>query len=464
MDNIHELINLASKDHSGSIYLFDKNCIVKYREIPSIIHNISQLLHGLNINKGDMVGIYMPKSSILCMVYLACFYHGCIACPISFDQTFDPLNHIDMPLKTIITIKDVPRNHINILSQNILRFSVHKLPAGCMDNNATVYLNLTSGTTNKPKLARCTFDAIYHNTQSTVKKFNFSQKDIHLCMFPAHIHPHEFFMRPLLTGGKAMIIDNILAREIPDVLAANRITALMATPTIQKTMITYSRSGKEAYKFTRLFEAGGMITPPSLRKEFMEITGKNITPVWGSTETLGVALCLGPGQPYFNNLLGSPIDGYHACIEDNKTEGTMLIKSKGLMKGYYNNADIGDTFRTGDIVHRKGTNFYFKGRIDNMIKKGGLRIYPEELTNKIRSMESVKDAAILPFEHDLYGRDIALFVELSRPISLKDLKKELIDILEPHEVPHKIKVSDHIPYLPSGKLDYPCLKMMLKAF
>jgi len=463
--DLHKVLSCAVKEYSSKIFIFDSRTRIKYEQLPTIIGNIYEILKESGLEKGDIAGVSMPRGPLLALVYLTCFFAGITALPVSAERPFTGMLFPGFPVKRIISDKNTIYGYINLSGHDLFRRHKKGLPEIYTRSGDTVYLNLTSGTTSNPKAARCDFSGIYYNTDSVIDYFGFDHNDTHLCMFPAHLHPHEFFIRPLMTGGSAFIPENLLPRDIPFALEANRITALMATPAVQKAMIEFSRAPKQSYRFTGLFEAGGMITDISLRRVFPKKTGRDITPVWGSTETLGVSLALDPEMPMEPNLIGSPIKGYDICkkpLEDGSEEGIMIIKGRGLMKGYFSGTDIGGSFETGDIVLIDDNSVYFLGRVDKMIKKGGMRIYPEELSSRIDKLGFVKESAVLPVDHTIYGKDIVLFLVLEKKLTIKEIKKALLMNLEQHEIPHSIKIMDSIPRYSSGKINYNDLKDSLQ--
>ncbi len=462
--SFQKILSRTVNEFSSKVFLRDNKTAISYSQLPSILHNINSIMIESGIRRGDIAGICISKGPLLSLAYMTCFYAGYIALPISTSRTSAFLKDLNIPVKIIISDRDIKEGSVNISRLNILRKSADSLPEEGVNPEETVYFNITSGTTSRPKVARCSFSSIYHNTKSVIDHFRFNHNDSHICMFPSHLHPHEFFIRALMTGGSAFIKENLLPRDIPEVLEKNRISALMATPTIQKAMIRFSRACRNAYRYTRLFEAGGMITDISIRKEFPERTGRDITPVWGSTETLGVALVLDPAEPFIPNLIGSPIRGYEAKlkpVDDDPDEGIMVIKGRGTMTGYYMGEDIHSGFDTGDIVKNQDNRIIFLGRSDNMIKKGGMRIYPEELSARIRKLDFIKDSAIITVDHPLYGKDIVLFLELEKELRIKDIKRKLIETLEEHELPHSIRILKEMPYYASGKIDYKALRLLI---
>ena len=96
-------------------------------------------------------------------------------------------------------------------------------------------------------------------------------------------------------------------------------------------------------------------------------------------------------------------DPYHV-------EGELLVRGDNVMRGYYKNVQATDNIftddgwmRTGDIgiIDKKG-NIFLRGRSKNMILgASGQNIYPEEIEDKINSMEGVVESVVVEREGKL---------------------------------------------------------------
>ncbi|HCF91363.1 MAG TPA: hypothetical protein DER58_02615 [Firmicutes bacterium] len=85
--------------------------------------------------------------------------------------------------------------------------------------------------------------------------------------------------------------------------------------------------------------------------------------------------------------------------------GEVLVKGSNVMAGYYLNVDETNKvfedgwFRTGDIGHINNNILYIVGRTKNIILlKNGENVYPEEVENKIKRINSVVDAVVFDLE------------------------------------------------------------------
>jgi acyl-coenzyme A synthetase/AMP-(fatty) acid ligase len=125
---------------------------------------------------------------------------------------------------------------------------------------------------------------------------------------------------------------------------------------------------------------------------------------------------------------------------------------------------VGGEHATGDRVERKADGlFYFRGRIDRMVKIHGYRIEPGEIEVALGRHPWVREAAVIPREHPRLGRVLAAFVALRAESSVdaagapRVLRKHLRDQLAPYAVPDELEVVDALPRSVTGKIDYAAL-------
>lgn len=91
-----------------------------------------------------------------------------------------------------------------------------------------------------------------------------------------------------------------------------------------------------------------------------------------------------------------------------RLQGEIIIKGKGLAKGYFNDDNLTNqkfildkngrlSYLTGDIGrYLPGGDIEFIGRKDNQIKIRGYRIELGEVENVLKKVENIKDANIQP--------------------------------------------------------------------
>lgn len=135
---------------------------------------------------------------------------------------------------------------------------------------------------------------------------------------------------------------------------------------------------------------------------------------YGMTECAPL-VCYAHWKEFAFGSCGHIIDNMEMRVESahpTYEPGELLVRGEGVMRGYYKNLQATDNvftedgwMRTGDIgiVDRKG-NVFLRGRSKNMILgASGQNIYPEEIEDKLNSLEGVSESVVVERDGKLIG-------------------------------------------------------------
>lgn len=135
---------------------------------------------------------------------------------------------------------------------------------------------------------------------------------------------------------------------------------------------------------------------------------------YGMTECAPL-LCYAPWNDFAFGSCGRVIDNMELRVESahpTREPGELLVRGEGVMRGYYKNLQATDNvftedgwMRTGDIgiIDRRG-NVFLRGRSKNMILgASGQNIYPEEIEDKLNSLEGVSESVVVERDGKLIG-------------------------------------------------------------
>jgi long-chain acyl-CoA synthetase len=143
------------------------------------------------------------------------------------------------------------------------------------------------------------------------------------------------------------------------------------------------------------YTAGEAIGPDLFT--FYRSIGINLKQLYGSTET-AVFVCLQPDNEVKADTVGVPIDGVQIRVDDN---GELLVKSDGLLKGYYKNEAATREVLTSDGWYRTGDAGYLDATghlkiIDRAKDVGrmadGSMFAPKYIENKLKFFPYIKEA------------------------------------------------------------------------
>jgi hypothetical protein len=160
-------------------------------------------------------------------------------------------------------------------------------------------------------------------------------------------------------------------------------------------------------------------------------------------------------------------------------EGELGVKGPAVMAGYMENPEANkDAFKngyflTGDLGRWRlidGVRYFFlKGRIKEIIIKGGVNISPVSIETRLKEMnENIDQVCVVGLPDARYGEEVAAVIcwkNTSKPaLQLEaELKYQLtspVEILAPFEVPQYILSVEksQIPLTPTGKVQRLVLK------
>jgi long-chain acyl-CoA synthetase len=151
------------------------------------------------------------------------------------------------------------------------------------------------------------------------------------------------------------------------------------------------------------YTAGEAIGPDLFT--FYRSIGINLKQLYGSTET-AVFVCLQPDNEVRADTVGVPIDGVEIRVDDN---GELLVRSQGLLKGYYKNEAATREVLTPDGWYRTGdAGFLDAGGHLKIIDRAkdvgrmvdGSMFAPKYIENKLKFFPYIKEAVAFGDKRD----------------------------------------------------------------
>ena len=113
---------------------------------------------------------------------------------------------------------------------------------------------------------------------------------------------------------------------------------------------------------------------------------------------------------------------------------------------------------TGDGVKRDHDGYLrILGRVDDVINVSGHRLGTAEIESALVSHETVAEAAVVGFPHDIKGQGIFAYVTLKAGIEgnqelYEELLKTVSTLISPIAKPEKIQWAPNLPKTRSGKI------------
>jgi long-chain acyl-CoA synthetase len=467
-----------------------------WSELDVEVDRLASLLVSVGIAPGDAVGFLITKRPEVVTGFLALARIGAIMSPINFklhaDHVRDQVqtaqitavfveSRFDGVLKGLLPLLPDPRRiiyvdgpgrhgttHLDDLAQQPRLSS-----APAVHPDTPCYYNFTSGTTGRPKGAVTTHRHILANAIATATPFGFTQDDVFLGMFSVFSHPHELFHRSLMVGGAFMVLNTLSPRVVAEAVERHRISWMMAVPSFYEMLLDFSGAegerGQRDLRSLRVLEAGGAHVGEATLRRMEARFDARFMPVWGCTEASGVALANGATDERRPGATGRSVPGYEIRVVDEKgrdvapdTVGEMVLRGPAVVSEYINNPDETSAlfcdgwYYTRDLVRCDADGwFHFVGRRSEMLKIGGIRVYPLEIEKVIKDHPEVRDVVVVRAEERVRGevaRAVVSTVSGSR-LDARTLRAYCRDRLAVYKVPRIVEFWRDVPKLPNGKID-----------
>lgn len=278
-----------------------------------------------------------------------------------------------------------------------------------------------------------------------------------------------------LCGSAVMVFDfdNFDPRQLMGVINQYEVTTFCAPPTVYRYFV---KKGIAAMPSLKHATTAGEALSPEVFRQFQEKTGITLMEGFGQTEsTLMLANLAGDGvKP---GSMGKPTPLYHVELlkDDGGYAGTGEVGElvvvppadgvqPGIFMGYCDNEALyryvwrGGVYHTGDTAWRdEDGDYWYNGRIDDVIKTGGFRVGPYEIEDVLHEHPAVLECSVVGVPDDLRGQSIKAFVTLVPGYEpTNELKRELREGCNEQLAQYKwIRTLEFVEELPktiSGKI------------
>ncbi|MFG2885130.1 FadD3 family acyl-CoA ligase [Streptomyces sp. NPDC048297] len=281
----------------------------------------------------------------------------------------------------------------------------------------------TSGTTGRSKGVMTTHDQTLRVFREWSRVVTLRSGDRYLLVNPFfHVFGYKAGVVACLLRGVTMIPEQVfdLERILP-LLAKERVSVLMATPTVFHSLLDHPRRGEYDLSGLRLAGAGGSGVDTRMIERLREEMGiADVFNAYGLTESTGVAsICppdadaesvattAGPALPGTEIRVAGP-DGVPLPPGE---RGEVLVRGYNVMRGYLDDPeatgrtiDADGWLHTGDIgVLDERGYLSITDRLKDMYIVGGFNAYPAEVEHVLRGHEQIADVAVVGAPDDRLG-------------------------------------------------------------
>ncbi|KXG08870.1 Acetyl-coenzyme A synthetase [Anoxybacillus sp. P3H1B] len=462
------------------------------------------------VEKGDRVFVFMPRSPELYFAVLGAIKTGAIVGPLfeAFMEGAVRDRLEDSEAKVIVTTPElllrVPVNELPALKYVLLVGDQIKEEGPYIDfkkrmNEASKHfdvewvdrqdgliLHYTSGSTGKPKGVLHVHNAMIQHYQTAKWVLDLQEDDVYWCTAdPGWVTGTSYgIFGPWLCGASNVIIGGRFSPEIwYQTIEDYGVTVWYSAPTAFRMLMG---AGDEIIKqfdlssLRHILSVGEPLNPEVVRWG-LKVFHRRIHDTWWMTETGAQLICNYPCMEIKPGSMGKPIPGVTAAIIDDQGNelppyrmGNLAIRKgwPSMMKEIWNNPQkyesyfIGDWYVSGDSAYMDEDGyFWFQGRIDDVIMTSGERVGPFEVESKLVEHPAVAEAGVIGKPDPVRGEIIKAFISLRDGYEpseelIEDIRLFVKKGLAAHAAPREIEFRDKLPKTRSGKI----MRRVLKAW
>jgi fatty-acyl-CoA synthase len=504
-DHLAALFADRAKAHPEREFLVFGSRRMTYGQVEQEARALAQALGGLGVQAGDRLAVDLPNWPEWVVAFLAAAYRGVVVVPLdpslSFHELKYQLRHAavraalvpegydgadyvevydellpDLPeLRALVLVGTTDR----WLDDRVYRYGdlVAKpaaqpapLPLGDPATEPLAIL-YTSGTMGKPKGVTLSHQNIIVTARATGDALRHAGDDRVLGAVPLFtIFGVHVVAVTIIAGATLVLQERFEAPRVLDLIGRERLTLVHGVPTMFELLMR--DPGFEAHPPATC--RTGIVAGSPVSRDLAERIRRwcDVQIAYGLTETgPTVTITRFEDDPARRTeTAGRPIAGVEVKVVDPRSGalhgpeavGELAVKGPNVMLGY--DRMPGETsrsltaegfFLTGDlaIVDEEG---YVKivGRRNEMIIRGGYKIYPRELEDLLRTHPAVGDACVVGIPQETLGELICACVVPTEGsiVTGDELKDYCREAVADYKVPDLVRFFDAFPLTGSGKV------------
>ncbi|ORY01764.1 AMP-dependent synthetase and ligase [Basidiobolus meristosporus CBS 931.73] len=347
------------------------------------------------------------------------------------------------------------------------------------DEDDTISISYTSGTTGRPKGVMLTYRGVYISALGNSIEAELNSESVMMWTLPLfHCNGWTFPWAVTAVGGTNVMVKKIDYGYIWNVLVNDKVTHYNGAPTVQISIVNHPLARKlpNPVKVT----VAGSPPSPNLIGRMKQL---NLIPVhtYGLTETYGPSL-VSRWKPEWESLpeheqaIILARQGHSYCVSeetrvvnskmedvpfDGKTLGEVVMRGSMVMKGYYNDpasteeAFKGGWFHSGDIAVRHPDGYIqLRDRKKDIIISGGENISTIEVEQIINEHPAVLEVAVVAIPDEKWGERPKAFIRVRDGIQVTE--EEIISFCKKsmagYKCPARVEVVQDFPKTSTGKI------------
>lgn len=338
----------------------------------------------------------------------------------------------------------------------------------------TINIQFTSGTTGNPKGTMLTHNNILNNGYFVGEAIHLTPQD-RVCISVPLFHCFGMVMGNLacITHGSTMVYPSAVFNPLDTLktIQQEKCTAAYGVPTMFIAILEHEQFDEFDLSSLRTGIMAGSPCPREIMQRVIErMHMTEITICYGMTETAPVSAQSSTADSVERRV--GTVGRVHPHLEIKIVDengkvvprgnlGELCVRGYSVMLGYWEDTDktqevidVAKWMHTGDIAEMDEEGFVkIKGRIKDMVIRGGENLFPKEIEDFLYTHPDVSDVQVIGLPDARYGEELCACIILHEHHQVNEdaIRKYCAEHISHNKVPRYVRFFTEFPMTASGK-------------
>ena len=464
-----EVFRLHARLRARKVAIRQGERSIDFISLDRAVNGTAFAFRDLGIKRGDIVGVALKDSPEHLIALLALARIGAIILPMDWRWSSDEQRAVaDRYTAHLVLMETLPENPPSgwrAITPGMFAGTDRVYMDAEVTDESPFLLSLSSGTTGMPKGPCVTHRQFESRFMPYWLNLTMNANDRFVLATPLYHGGGRGFTLAMIFAGATVSLfpPPYEPEELVAHVAAVDGTAIFLVPTILRRLLDNQYDGLAFPSMRKLISSGSAL----YREERMAVRERltpNLFEIYSSTEGGAVSITSPEDMLMAPESVGRPAFRVDVEIVDEEHQplpvgevGRLRYRSPASPKGYFvgdsNEAFRDGWFYPGDLAMIDTAGFvYLKGRVKDMIIRGGMNIYPGDIEKVLLECNGVSDAAVIGTPSREFGEELAAFVVSASGVTRDSLVAHCKAKLAPYKVPRRVLFIDKLPRNSSGKI------------
>lgn len=498
---VNDLITYQADQHPNRAFLTLGDDHWTYMDVAEAATRLAGSLSTLNLERGDRIATILPNIPEFVITLFGAATANLIIVPVNVRRSqseivarlektqpraivtfsdphnYDNLDHVEIVqniqtllpgLEHIITTE---KDREGILSFEELCKAGAPPPDGIIPPEDPVAIIHTLGSSGEPRGATLTHGGLMHNAALIAEVMSCTEDDVFLGAVP---FSNTFgltgsVLACAVAGARLVCLPKYHPGEALSLIAQEKVSVHHGVPTMFAMELNYPDIDAKSISSLRTGIISGAPCPPELVNRVRKQMGFDLLTAYGLTEASPFVTIthLDDGPVTATQTVGRPLEGMEIKVIDPDGSpvhfgviGELIVRGESVMRGYWEDAEASERvldadgwLHTGDLaVIDPDGPVRIVGRKEDVIIRGGFKIYPGTVEMVLNDYPGVLEAAVVGVPDLIFG-ELSYACVVPQPettITEQALLKHAAEHLAEYALPDRVIFFDALPRRGSG--------------